>query len=82
MGQSMSWHTPSSNYTTDMSTRPNWDYSGQYMQAGQPQNSGHAAAQAITAGGRDYRIPSFQQNFGSNYYMSAGGQDFQRQTQI
>lgn len=81
MGQSMSWHQPTSNYTTDMSTRTNWDYNGQYM-VSQPPNSGHAAAQAMTAGGpslRDYgRVPSFPQTFGANYYA---GQDYQRPTQ-
>ncbi|GAB7342327.1 hypothetical protein MBLNU457_g0554t2 [Dothideomycetes sp. NU457] len=70
MGQSMSWHQPTSNYTTDMSTRAGWDYNGQYM-VGQPQNSGHAAAQAMTNGVpslRDYgRLPSLPQSYGTNY---------------
>lgn len=50
-----------------MSTRAGWDYNGQYM-VSQPQNSGHAAAQAMTGGVpslRDYgRMP---QTYGANY---------------
>ena len=79
MSQSMSWHQPTGNYTTDLSNggRPAWDFPTPAFSDAQPPAMASGGAPQM----RDYRVPSLSQQYGlGNFYMN-GGQDFHRSTQ-
>lgn len=83
MPQGMSWHQPSSHYTTDLNGgRGNsWDFSSSYLDA--TGGAGAAGAQQMTGGPqmRYERIPSISQSIGYNGFYMPGTADYQRSTQ-
>jgi len=70
VSQSVSWHQPSANYTTDLSAgRGSWDFS-QYMDPS-PTNSGMHQYQ---------RIPSISQSLGYGFMPQQDWKDYPQRT--